>query len=230
MIGRVDPLGTIPSDKGTYSHIDWRHVAFSEDGTSLSAQVMADAACMEDGTCIAAAARATWSIPSGELIVIEPLGPISVRAPRDFDLNLEGVPSFNWMLATPPLHSDDARYTAMSFEGFGWYLGAGDTTPAHIRVWDAQTSTLIAWGYAASDGKQTPHPVAFLARPVSMLYCDDDGVSVVDLDRRTEIAQWPWPRRSYVYHRGAIWIARRQTLCVPDARTVRLIQLTPPAP
>jgi len=222
----IDPVATFPPDQRIHAHVDWREVAMSEDGGTLSATVLADGARKEDGTCTAAAARATWSIPAGDLRSLESLEAVDLRVPTT--LNLEGVPAFNWMLATPPIRSEDARYTAMSFEGFGWYLGAGDTTPAHVRVWDAQTSRLIGWGYAASDGKQRPHPAGFLAQPPSVVYCDDDGVGLVDLERRTEIARHAWPRRSYPHHRGALWIPSRQMLCVPDARTIVMIRVAQP--
>jgi hypothetical protein len=63
-----------------------------------------------------------------------------------------------------------------------------------------------------------------------MIYCDDEGVGLVDIANRVEIARQPWPQGTYFRHSNALWIPSRQSLCVPDSHSIWLIQLTPPAP
>jgi WD40 repeat protein len=81
--------------------------------------------------------------------------------------------------------SADGAYVAVVFTGGIYFMGQGDSTPAHVRVWDARTGKLqVWWPDRLSIRQEGEQSIAFLSDSESLLYAGSDGLEVINCRSR----------------------------------------------
>lgn len=186
---------------------------FSDDNSRLSATVVPGG-------------RKSWSTVDGALIEQ------SDAAPPAFELGewsplypldkLEGVGPGNYV--SPSRQADaissDGEFVAVAFRGGSYYLGMGDATPAHVRVWDTRTGKLQTWLMKSDDSPYVyDESFGFLANSHLLLVMAPEGLRVIDVSERREVARLSGAQPQ-------LWVpSRGQVLCTQSRRGVVLLEV-----
>ncbi|MBY0261351.1 MAG: hypothetical protein K2Q20_03360 [Phycisphaerales bacterium] len=88
----------------------------------------------------------------------------------------------------PARTSPDGRHTAIAFMGGVYFLGTGDATPRHMRVWERSERSLVLWIEASKWWSDARSPIEFLNERNECLILGSGTLSWVDLAERREVA------------------------------------------
>ena len=138
----------------------------------------------------------------------------------------EGVEGYVVPFRYEPVQSAGGRYLAASYASTGYFLGMGDDTPGHMRVWNTETQKLVAWSGATEELHQwnCPKPLAFLRPSEKLLYADRDGLHIVEVESRRVAASMPFPD-SNVWLEKVVWLPHASVVAVEGRDSFSLIRV-----